>query len=340
MQMNRLSLLLTTLILLCCPDSSAWTTNLYLENDLFGETDQHYTNGIRASWISPNLDEFENDPALPSWLEEVNEQLSFFHDSNKGLHRNVVVSVGQLIFTPTDVDATELLENDRPYAGFLYMGFAYHTRSDNQLDTVEATLGIVGPASLAEEAQDLIHEIRGFKKFKGWDNQLRNELGLNLLYEHKQKLTLPNLTQGIQQDFIGHAGASLGNVYTYINTGGEYRLGWQLPDDFGTASLRPGGDSSAAGPMDRRRRQTGITSIHGFVSVDGRLVARDIFLDGNTFRSSHSVTKRHLVADLSIGLSIMFNRWKISYAKVFRSREFEHQRDSHKYGSLSFSYTW
>jgi hypothetical protein len=30
----------------------------------------------------------------------------------------------------------------------------------------------------------------------------------------------------------------------------------------------------------------------------------------------------------------------VSYAKVFRTREFEEQRNTHQYGSLSITYSW
>ena len=44
------------------------TLNLYLENDLFGETDLHYTNGIRVSCVSPDLSSYLNDERLPPWV--------------------------------------------------------------------------------------------------------------------------------------------------------------------------------------------------------------------------------------------------------------------------------
>ena len=34
----------------------SWTFAFTFENDLFGDTDQNYTNGIKASWVSPDLD--------------------------------------------------------------------------------------------------------------------------------------------------------------------------------------------------------------------------------------------------------------------------------------------
>lgn len=318
------------------------TINLYLENDMFGETDLHYTNGIRASCVSPDLTSYLEDERLPSWVREVNERLHFFHrlkdDDHEHIQRNLVISLGQLMFTPSDNEEKALIKDDRPYAGYLYLGFAYQIRDNTQLDTLEMNIGMVGPASLAEESQDFIHSIRSIDKFNGWDNQLENELGLQFVYEHKRRF---RLTQSWpQQDFIAHSGISLGNVATYLNVGGEYRIGWQLPEDFGTSAVRPGGDNSAPGKGDTRHCNLWICGLHAFISMDSRFVARDIFLDGNTFEDSHSVDRKPVVADAAIGFSFLVNGWKISYAKVFRTREFEEQEHSHEYGSLSFSYSW
>ena len=316
------------------------TLNLYLENDLFGETDRHYTNGIRVSCVSPDLTSYLEDPSLPDWVREANHRLRFFHGlkDDDDLQRNLVVSFGQLMFTPTDKNTPELIKDDRPYAGYLYLGFAYHMRDNEQLDSLEMNVGMVGPYSLAKESQNFIHDIRGIDKFEGWNNQLHNELGLQFVYEHKHRFKLNQ--QWPHQDFIAHSGISLGNVATYLNFGGEYRIGWQLPEDFGTAAVRPGGDNSAPGRGDARYCNRIICGLHAFVSLDSRLVAHDIFLDGNTFENSHSVDRRPLVADAAIGFSFLLDGWKISYAKVFRTREFDEQQDPNQYGSLSISYSF
>lgn len=320
----------------------AWTLNLYLENDLFGETDRNYTNGIRLSWVSPNLESFRDDPAVPPWLNKVNDRFDRLLGFKEGLTRNVVVSLGQKMYTPQTRDAEGLLVDERPYAGYLYLGFAYHTRTADRLDTVEVDLGIVGPSALGEQAQDAIHDLRGFDKFQGWDNQLPDEPTINLAYENKRRLFKHGLPYGLEHDFISHAGVALGNVAIYANAGAEYRFGWDLPEDFGTSAVRPGGDNSAPGKGDIRLRQNKalIYGLHGFISMDGRAVARDIFIDGSTWKDSHSLDREYLVADIAVGVSLLIGDWKLSYAQVFRTREFKSQPHSHEYGSLALSYTW
>ena len=323
-----------------------WTLNLYFENDLFSETDQNYTNGIRAAWVSPNVDDYLEDERLPQWLRDTTPYLPLFDPSDKrldGLQRNLVISLGQQIYTPEDIQLTTVDLNDRPYAAWLYAGLAYHSRTLNKMNTAELNLGIIGPMALGEEAQDFIHDIRGFEKFNGWDNQLKNEPGFQLVYEHKNRISKGQLAPFIEYDTIIHGGGSFGNVATYLNAGGEFRLGWNLPQDFGTSALRSGGDNSAPG-LGGGRYQRGSRNqnigIHAFVAMDGRWVLRDIFLDGNTFRNSHSVDKEDLVGETSFGVAALYRGWKISFAKVHRSKEFKKQQDGHAYGSISLSYSY
>lgn len=327
-------------------DEEPWTLNLYFENDLFTETDQDYTNGIRASWVSPNITDYLNDKRLPGWVREVNQHLPLFDPGpSKGeeVQRNLVLSLGQVIFTPQDIERTTVDPNDRPYAGWLYGGIAYHSRTEDQLNSAELNIGIIGPAALGQEAQDFIHDLRGFKKFKGWDNQLENELGFQLAYEHKNRWLKEKITGVLGYDLILHGGVSLGNIATYANTGAELRMGWRLPHDFGTSALRTGGDNSAPGVNDDRyhfnSRDNNIGA-HLFISADGRWVLQDIFLDGNTFSDSHSVDKRSLVGEIAVGWAVLYQGWKVSLARVHRSREFKGQPKGHNYGSLSVSYSF
>ena len=80
--------------------------------------------------------------------------------------------------------------------------------------------------------------------------------------------------------------------------------------------------------------------LHTFVSFDLRLVGQDIFLDGNTFKKSHEVTRESVVADVAIGISYIYGGARLSYAHIFRTREFSQQDHSHSYGSMAFSYTF
>jgi len=341
--------IITILLLLVCYaevfanhhiKDDSWTFTFRFENDLFGNTDRNYTNGVKLSWISPDLTRFRDSEQLPDWAKKYISNLPFSGVEN--LQRNIAFSIGQNMYTPEDIKDRNLIKNDRPYAGWLYGAVAFHNKDYRHLDTIEVQAGLIGPWSLAEETQDFVHDIRGIDKANGWDNQIKNEPGLNLIYEHKDRVIQPNSLTGFGFDAITHYGGALGNIFTYANAGVEMRLGWNLPTDFGTSLIRPGGDTNApADTKDPRYQETGHGfSLHTFAAVTGRVVLRDIFLDGNTFRDSHSVDREWLVGDVVLGVSMIFENFKISYAQVLRSKEFEEQKTGNNFGSITLSYTY
>ena len=62
------------------------------------------------------------------------------------------------------------------------------------------------------------------------------------------------------------------------------------------------------------------------------------FLDGNTIRSSRSVDKEPFVADLRAGFGLIAGPWQLTYAQVWRTREFKAPRGyDNNFGSLSVS---
>ncbi len=335
--------------LLACPaagradDASvpgkAWTFSLFFENDLFAGTDRNYTNGVKLSWTSPDLSSYRDSEELPDWALPWIRKLPFIN--TPGLQRNIALSLGQSMYTPHDTESARLVEDDRPYAGWTYGGIAFHSKDASRLDTIEIQAGMVGPTSYAEEIQRLVHELRGIDVPAGWDNQLHNEPGLELIYERKCRVLSKGRPGGPGADAITHLGAALGNISTYANAGLEIRAGWNLPADFGDALIRPAGDTNApVSASDPRLLEKRAFSLYGFGAVSGRAVLHDVFLDGNTFTDSHSVDKEPLVADLSCGVCLVWGRFKISYAQVIRTREFERQEEHHAFGSVTLSVSY
>ena len=329
------------------PPSESWTFTLRFENDLFNSTDRFYTNGVKLNWISPELDWFEDlnwVKRTPMLLETVTYLTSILQIRDDELtQHNLSVSLGQQIYTPRDITVAEIIPDSRPYAGWLYSSIGFHNKNFRELESFELQLGFTGKWSLAHQAQDLVHSIRNIPKAQGWSNQIKTEPGIVLVYERKYRL-VPHIgiAGGWGADAIMHLGGTLGNISTYLNSGIELRTGWKIPTDFGSALIRPGGDTNA--PVDtmdvRFRDDPTEVSAYIFVATTGRLVARDIFLDGNTFAHSHRVERQNIVADLIIGGSVIYKRFKLSYAHVLRTREFEAQPGGHDFGSMSLSFTY
>jgi len=243
--------------------------------------------------------------------------------------------------TPEDIELKELIKDDRPYAGWTYFGAAFHSKNYSHLDSLEIQVGIVGPESFAEQTQKFVHRVRGAQQPKGWDHQLKNEPGLALIYDHKTRI-LRAKHQGIDIDAIAHAGGAIGNVYTFADTGMEVRWGLNIPSDFGTSLIRPSGDSNApVNAQDPRISCDNNFSLYMFTMVNGYIMLHNIFLDGNTFTDSHSVDKKYFVGEIGAGIGMVYHRYKLSYAHILRTKEFDHQdSNAQVFGSLAFSFTY
>ena len=311
----------------------------YLENDTFAGTDRHYTNAVKLSWISKDLEKYSDERGLPGWARGIVEITPGL--DREGFLHNLAFSLGQNIYTPRDIAEEELIEDDRPYAGWTYLAGALHGKDFNLLTTLELSLGVVGPSSLAEESQKIFHEWLNDEEPQGWDNQLKDEPGLMLTWQRFWRVARNQVGGDFAYDVIPHAGITLGNVLTYANLGGEIRFGYNLAADFGTSLIRPGGGTSApVGMGDPRIGSDADFGVTVFAGVDGRAVARNIFLDGNTWRDSHSVDKKYFVADLSSGISVVYKRLKLTYTHVYRTKEFDGQEEGQFFGSVSIAVTF
>ena len=320
-------------------DIQQGTFTIYFENDLFTGTDRYYTNGVKVGWTSADLEKFSDTP-YASPLMPLIDRLPFVN--NPAFQKNLAFTLGQNIYTPDDTEAVEVVENDRPYAGWLYVGFGFIWKSAAVRHSLNLNIGVVGSWSLAEEAQRTVHELRQLEVPQGWDNQLHNELGVVAVYDVTWRWPRRDRRVGLDWEFLPHAGAALGNVQIAANLGGELRVGFNLPDDFGTASIGPGATTSTPveGAQLASRAGKFDLGMYVFARAQGRVVAHNIFLEGNTFGDGPSVEHKWLVADLSAGASFNYKNTKLTYAVVYRTKEFEGQDEAQLFGSVSVNFAF
>lgn len=313
------AMLLSAMVKLCGAQNRG-AFSFHLENDVFALTDRYYTHGLKLSWISPYKMANQSDPLSRSAIS---------------------VSFGQNIYTPYDIEREDLIEDDRPWAGISYFTFAMHRKRDKTMDTFEFLLGIIGPSSLAAKMQKFVHSLYRGTQPQGWHHQLKDEIVFNMIFDKKWRIFKFREGKRIEFDLIGHAGASLGTMMTAAASGWQFRFGSNLPKDFGTFLLRPGGESGAFfNEQTNHRADTKRSGIHGYLYLVGHAVYRNIFLDGNTFRDSHRVDKYPFVGDIVLGFVINRKRFKFSYAYVFRTKQFKTQKKPQIFGAINISYVY
>ena len=304
------------------PASEKGAFSILFENDIFFNTDHDYTNGVELAYTTAPDD-------TPNWASDIAHALPFF--TKKGDVRTRY-AIGQDIFTPNNLSLVNPPLTDRPYAGFLYGSIGVVADSGVHLDQLQLTLGVIGPDSLAENSQNFVHDIIHDRDALGWGTQLHNEPGLIINYERAYKIIKPQSFLGGTFDVEPHYGAAVGNVYDYVNAGAMARFGINLPKDYGPMRIQP------SLPGSDYFEPTAGFGAYVFAGVDGRAIARNLFLDGNTFESSRSVSKMNLVGDVTFGAAMTFDSFRLAFTRVIRSREYKSQAQQDQFGAVDLTF--
>ena len=280
----------------------------------FTDSDKHYTNGteLQVAW-NPG----PNDDLL--W------KLPFADRFDPASRRSAMgVSFGQLMFTPNNLELTALQPDERPYAAYLYGSLFAQRADEHHFENLELQLGIVGPNAFGEEIQTFVHSVFSASvKPEGWDNQLRDEFGVNLNYRHRWRSPIVSLG-AFESQAIPALGFDLGNVRTDINAGLTIRAGYNLPDDFGPGTINDATDHTGG--------WTGDFGAYAYGRVTGQWVVRDIFLDGNTFVDSHSVDKESFFAEAQLGVMLHYKWLEAGWSLTWFGEAYELQDSTEAYG--------
>ena len=134
---------------------------LTVENDFGGfggKSDRNYTNGLRAQY-SVRLDEAPG--WTKPWAVPIAEAIDFFAPESPppGMEHQPALglAVGQTMYSPEDLTRSDVIRDDRPYGGWLYVGLARSDlfrdknssrRCDREI-TLGFDLGVTGRPSLA-----------------------------------------------------------------------------------------------------------------------------------------------------------------------------------------------
>ena len=304
-----------------------WT--IQVENDavstLKGTSDQYYTSGVRLGFTSGTT-------RVPQFLSGIGQAVW-----GDGVQR-VSIDLSQSIFTPRNTQVRQYLPGDRPYAGWLHADLGLIHDTDEARSVLGLSLGVVGPSALGKPVQNGFHNLIGDTPNLGWRNQVKDEPAVLLLAERTYRFALYRFNlaglNGIETDILPSATFGVGTVRDYAQAGISLRLGQGLASDFGAARIRPGLTGTDAYTPTRP------FAWYVFAGADGQAIARDVFLDGSTFRSNQGphVTKRPFVGEFEAGLAVMAYGVRVTYTQTFQTEEFKGQKAGlFNFGSLALS---
>lgn len=293
--------------------------------------DQAFSNGLKLSYV------YARDQ-IPKWAPAPITNSAFLKDELKISKVNFGVSLNHQIYTPNNTNDSRLLRRDRPYAAWLNLAFSIQLKNKHRAQTLDASFGVIGPAALGEQVQNGFHRFVGTSTAQGWSHQLGDEPAVQLSYQQRIQFVQLRNASGTYFDLIPVVGVGFGNVLIGIHSGMIARIGWNIPDDFGPA--RPSASETdsfvEATPIGGK---TSKPSFYFFAGARGNGVARNIFLDGNTIRPSHRVTKYPVTAETEIGFGIQVSPVNLVWRYIVRSPEFEENSGFNSFASVGITFS-
>lgn len=327
------SLLLPT-ALLAEPSSDASYKGAFsfvFENDVFAGNDNNYSNGASFQYTSARIRDLKQN----GFVAKTARAFSFLPAvGNSEYNTYVTYRLAQEMYTPPDITLPAPQPGDQPYAGVLMADLTLYAKSPKSLHTYILAVGVVGPASGAEPTQKFVHELIGSAEPMGWDTQLSNELLLNVGYAYDRRLLRNAAPKSAGYDLTGAMGATLGNYATGASADVSFRVGYDLPDTYGTHSIRGGGGGgpSLAPPPEKWR-------LYGSLGLGVSAIGRFLPTDGNTFKDSLSGDRDDFYTNASIGITAAYKKlfFEYSYSRILGGKQ-RPGDTTDDFGTLTF--TW
>lgn len=298
------------------------------ENDEFFKDDGLYTNGLILSWGYNELRDLEGE-ILPSWISYL-AQKSYLTSKPDKIY-SVTYRFAHLLQTAIDLRAEELQPEDAPYVGLFAWNGQLSAYDDFSSDQLSLTLGLVGPLAGGELLQSTVHQVIDAKSPQGWGNQINNEFVFRLQAQRLWRIYDHSLSIG-EFDLITGLNGGVGNLRSDIGAGVGLRWGKALADNFSSASAFP-----------IKKINSVNNNAHGwyfFVNTSAFYVANDIFMNGNTFQDSHSVSLIHPQFGTSVGVMVNLYHWNLVYTLFQQSDQYQGQNETSRYGSITVSYNY
>jgi hypothetical protein len=216
---------------------------------------------------------------------------------------------------------------DRPITAYLYAGASKHWfyRSENSL-SLGVQVGTIGPNALGRQAQEFIHKLGGFYPPRGWEYQLKNEIGLNfnMAYTHfLQRSPFKKLDLSI------NTGVNLGNTYSGLSTGFTLRTG------------RMNALNSTAYNRSNLSDASSTNEFFFFAKPQIDWVAYDASISGGLFRKDKgpiTFNSKPWVLSQEFGLVFAQKRWSAQLSYTFKTQEINSPAKAHQFGSISTYY--
>ena len=302
--------------------SSAYVA--YIENDdLWPDkgTDKNYTNGFR----------FTLDKNYAMWgfgrLARIFGQTPVDcadRSTNAGPDAVCVSTsfhVGQQFYTPDEISESEIIANDRPYAGWAYVGGTWRVSSEVQSAQTDVYVGATGPWSFAEDVQTWWHDEDNLPL--GWAHQIDGRFGVIVGHSRRWVPVELDWRKGRWLELVPYIGGTAGTIVDDVYAGLRVKVGWNILLEWLETGIGPRIPTREAGDLEA----------YGIFDVQGRLVGYNAFLNSKR----HEFEREWRIWDYGIGFGLRWKRLGFSYRTVQISPEHS-LTGPHDYRAVRFTY--
>ncbi len=276
--------------------------SLTIENDKWALLDQYYTNGLFISY---------------AFSLETN--FLFFKTENQKLQIEFVLL--QQTYTPSNLTSTNVLDYDRPYAGWLGFTSRVHSVKQKQAIILGVEIGLTGEQSGAGDLQTWWHNLLDIEVPK-WEQEIGNKFLVNLNAKY-----VYNLISSKYSAFDYKIETALGLKDINIATGFDFALG----------KLNRFDDTSRIGVL----KTNSSNEFYGILGANYKYVLHNTLIQGDLNNNDTLYTTDIInhVLSAKTGLYYKSKRHLISLEYHFISKE-SPRAYGQIYGSMTYAYNF
>ncbi len=271
-----------------------------MENDKMALLDQYYTCGI-----------------MVSYNRSLKKDLLFFKvDKAK---QQIGVALRHEVYTPRNITSTNVLDFDRPYAGWFGLATKVLSVREKQASVFGVEIGVTGRQSGAGSLQTWWHNVLNVEK-PTWEQEIGNKFLINFKTKYifniisKKHCVLDSKIETI-----------LGLKDVNLATGVDLAFG----------KLNDFNNSNRIGIINKiyNREFYGVVGFNYKYVLHNTLIQGDLNYNDTNFTS---LLNRHLIK-IKTGVHCKWRRFLISLECYFLSKETPRSYE-HAYGSLAYGY--
>jgi len=281
------------------------------DNDLYVSLtlDQYYTNGLELFYKK----------VRPTNYGEFTKKIKH-------------IRLGQKIYNPFNADVPNIVDQDRPYAGYTYVRYSEQFINQQNILKIGVTGSYTGKKTGAKEAQNFIHQFYNIPTSDGWRSQVKEKVSIgiqanhvyNLFYKPEKKVQISLLNS-----------FELSRIFTNISSGIAFKISTT------NQKTTPISNTSFFGTALQTENENWIKESYFGIKSYTTYQARDLTITGELY-NNFTQKEFHIkpwVWYNDIGYYWNLEKWNISYHKIIHTRKSKEISTKWiTYGSIQVSY--